>query len=344
VRHETIAALAATSSGRSVDASEPAAVGRFEAALTALEDGREALLFASTLAAVSALVAAVPAGATVVATDHSHSSCRGLLAAAVALRGGRLVLVDSTVPDQVAAAMDEATRLVWVETPTGPFLDIAEVSRIAVTARCRGALCVVDSTVATPIQQRPLLDRADIVFHATTSFLTGDPEDHHAALVFAESGVTATAVAAARAEERTAPGARAAEQACLGLATLPLRARAASETAAAVASYLIGHAGVAAVYYPGLPAHRGHAVARTQMKGFGPRLGLRLAGGAAAAERLLARVELLSPTAVAGGPRSRVERLAAGPGPTAEGDLVRLTIGLEAAGDLVADLDQALAG
>ncbi len=203
-------------------------------------------------------------------------------------------------------------------------------------------MCVVDSTVATPIQQRPLLDRADVVVHASTSFLTGDPEDHLAALVFAEPGATAPAVAAARAESRTVPGARAAEQACLGLATLPLRARAAADTAAAVASFLIGHVAVAEVFYPGLPGHPGHAVARTQMKGYGPRLGLRLAGGAAAVERLLARVDVLSPAAAAGGPRSRVEQLAASAGATAAGDLVRLTIGLEAAGDLVADLDQAL--
>ncbi len=132
MRHETIAALAATSGRRPADALEAAAVGRFETALAALEDGRSSLLFTSTLAAISALVAAVPAGATVVATEHSHATCRDLLAVVVGQRGGRLVLVDSPVPDQVVAAMAAAPPPVGVETPTGPFLDLAEVSRMPV--------------------------------------------------------------------------------------------------------------------------------------------------------------------------------------------------------------------
>jgi len=251
--------------------------------------------------------------------------------------------------DAVRAAITPQTRLIWIETPTNPLLNIADIAAIAEIGRRSGAKVLVDNTFASPALQQPLTLGADIVLHSTTKYIGGhsdvvggalvtDDEELHGAFGFLQNGAGAV------------PGPFDAYLTMRGLKTLVLRMQRHGENALAVAEFLAGHPAVGTVLYPGLPGHPGHEVAARQMRGFGGMVSVRMRGGRRAARDLCARTKVFILAESLGGVESLIEQPSAMTHASAAGsqlevpdDLVRLSVGIEDIEDLLADLDQALA-
>ena len=240
-----------------------------------------------------------------------------------------------------AVAACEGAALIWLESPTNPCLDVADLGAIAAGAHRGGTLVAVDNTLATPLFQRPLGLGADVVVHSVTKWLGG-----HSDLVM---GATVTAAADVFERLRTrrslfggVAGPVEAWLALRGLRTLPARLERASATAAELAVRLRTHPGVSLVRYPGLPDHPGHAVAARQMDGFGAVVSFEVRGGAPAADAVLSAVELLVPATSLGGVETLIERRGRYEGESAPPGLLRMSVGQEDVDDLWEDLDRAL--
>jgi cystathionine gamma-synthase len=237
--------------------------------------------------------------------------------------------------------------MLWVETPSNPLLRVSDIAALAALARQRGVLFACDNTFASPILQRPLDLGADLVMHSTTKYLGGHSDVLGGALVVRESGEVRDRL---RDFQGTAGGVPSPFDCWLvlrSLATLPLRVRAQAASAAAVAGFLAADRRVERVYYPGLATHPGHALASRQMhEGFGAVLSFQVPGDAAAAMRVAARTKIFTRATSLGGVESLIEHRASMEGARSltPQNLLRTSIGLEAASDLIADLDEALGG
>lgn len=317
-----------------------------EVALTSLEGGAGALAFATGMAAIDGLLQSLPPGSHVLLPTDCYAGLRALARDVLPGRGIEATAVDMTEPAGVRAALRPNTRLLWAETPSNPCLEVTDIAAIAAIARGHGALLAVDSTFATPVLQQPLRAGADIVMHSLTKYVGGHSDVMGGALVFAGTGELHAAVA----HRRHLTGATLAPfNAWLllrGLRSLPARMHWHCRNAMAVARFLAGQPQIASVLYPGLPEHRGHAVAARQMRAFGGMLSIRLRGGRDAALAVAAALRLFTNATSLGGAESLVEHRASieGEVPASPPDLLRLSIGLEHADDLVADLAQALSG
>ncbi|MBI4268741.1 MAG: aminotransferase class V-fold PLP-dependent enzyme [Candidatus Rokubacteria bacterium] len=316
-----------------------------EACLAALEGGAAAAAFASASAATSAVLLALRPGDHVVAPADAYHGTLRLLRETFAAWGLQTTFVDMTAPEAVAGALRPGTRLVWVETPSNPLWKVADIARLAALARDAGALCVCDNTTATPILQSPLRLGADLVVHATTKYLGGHGDVMGGAVVAREPDGLFERVRALQAAGGAVPSPFDCWLVLRGVRTLPWRMRAHSANAQRVADFLAGYAGVEAVHYPGLATHPGHDVARRQMAGFGGMLSVQVRGGAAAAMAVAARLRVFTRATSFGGTESLVEHRASieGPGTRTPENLLRLSVGLENADDLIEDLARALA-
>jgi cystathionine gamma-synthase len=256
-------------------------------------------------------------------------------------------LIDMTSPAAVGAALRPGrTALVWIETPANPLWTVTDIEETTRLAHAAGALVAVDSTVATPLITRPLALGADVVMHAATKYLNGHSDVIAGVLVAREDSAYWQRVRKVRAQIGGTLGSFEAWLLLRGLRTLPLRVRAACATAQRVAEHFAAHPRVLEVLYPGLPGFAGHDIARRQMQGgFGGMLSLRTRGGEAAAIGTAAHVRLWKRATSLGGTESLIEHRASveGAGTPAPPDLLRLSVGLEHADDLIADLEQALA-
>jgi cystathionine beta-lyase/cystathionine gamma-synthase len=313
-----------------------------EEALGALEDAT-ALVYASGQAASLALAFVLSEGRErLVLPSDGYYGMRVL----AELLAGRLVepmLVDLQDLDAVGAAVRRAPSVLWVETPTNPLLRVMDLEALGAIAAGAGAPFVVDNTVATAVLQRPL----DLGATATLTSLTKVASGHSDLLLGSVATRDERLAERLRAWRRAAggiPGPFEAWLAHRGLRTLVLRVERQSENALAVARHLAGHERVRAVHYPGL-AGPGHEVAARQMRGgFGPLLSFELDGDAAAAEGVVRAARVIRPGTSFGGIESSWERRARWASETASESLIRLSVGIEAVEDLVADLDRALAG
>jgi len=317
---------------------------RLEVALAALEGGERALAFASGMAAAAALLQALPAGARVVFHRDLYHGVRALALERLPRWGLAAEFADLADPAAARAALGPGTALVWLETPTNPRLEIVDLAAVAALARAAGASLVVDGTFATPALQRPLELGADVVLHSTTKYLGGHSDVQGGALVFRRPGALAERVEELRKELGGVASPFNSWLVLRGLRTLACRMERHSANALALARALAGHPRLAAVLYPGLPGHPGHATAARQMSAFGGMLSLRVAGGRTAALAVAARLELFTLATSLGGVESLVEHRASaeGPGSTTPDDLLRLSVGLEHPDDLAADLARAL--
>ncbi|GAB2695599.1 trans-sulfuration enzyme family protein [Thalassiella azotivora] len=314
-----------------------------EAVLGALEgaDGG-ASLFASGMAAVAAVVALVPVGGVVVAPSSAYNTTLTLLDEAQ--QQGRLAVrrVDVTDTEAVAAAARGA-HLVWLESPTNPLLEVADLAGCARVARAAGAMVAVDNTFATPLVQRPLDLGADVVVHSVTKYLAG-----HSDVVLGATVTRSPDLRAALVRHRTVhgavPGPFEAWLALRGMRTLHLRVERSQANAAELARRLVDHPAVARVRHPSLPDDPGHARAAAQMRGFGSVVGVECAGGARAADAVCSAVRLWVPATSLGGVESTLERRRRHPNEpdVVPESLVRLSVGVEDVEDLWADLDAAL--
>ena len=334
-------------SGRVYARADNPAFDQAEAVINALEGGHQALLFASGMAAATAVFQGLKPGDHVLAPKVMYWSLRNWLMGFATDWGLDVELIDMTSPAAVAAALRPGqTALVWIETPANPLWTVTDIAETARLAHAAGALVAVDSTVATPLLTRPLALGADVVMHAATKYLNGHSDVIAGALVVREDSPYWQRVRKVRAQLGGTLGSFEAWLLLRGLRTLHLRVRAASASAMAIATHFDGHPLVAEVLYPGLPRCQGFEVSQRQMTGgFGGMLSIRVRGGEAAAIAVAAKTAIWKRATSLGGTESLIEHRASveGAGTPAPPDLLRLSTGLEDAADLIADLEQALA-
>jgi cystathionine gamma-synthase len=338
-------------SGRVYARADNPAFDQAEAVLAQLEEGAQAALFASGMAAATAVFQALSPGDHVLAPKVMYWSLRNWLMNFATRWGLNVELIDMTDPAAVQAAVRPGvTKLVWIETPANPLWTVTDIAATAEIAHAAGALVAVDSTVASPVLTRPLTLGADIVMHAGTKYLNGHSDLVAGALVTREDSEFWRRVKTVRAQIGGTLGSFEAWLLLRGMRTLYLRVRAASQSAQRIAEHFNGHPLVEAVLYPGLPGAHGHAISARQMQGgFGGMMSLRVKagpqGGEAAAIATAAHVELWKRATSLGGTESLIEHRASveGAGTPAPTDLLRLSVGIEDCGDLIADLEQALA-
>jgi len=317
-----------------------------ERMLSRLEGGADALLFSSGMAAAMAVVQTLRPGDHIVAPRVMYWGLRKWLQAFCTQWGIELDLFDACEQGALRNSVRRgATRLIWVETPCNPTWDVIDIAAAADVARSIDAILVVDSTVATPVLCRPLELGADLVMHSATKYLNGHGDVVAGALVSAQDDALWQKIRAIRAEGGAIAGSFEAWLLQRGMRTLFLRVQRASQSAQAIADHLDGHSRVAEVLYPGLPGHPGHGIAARQMHGgFGGMLSLRIKGGADAALRVAGRCKVLIRATSLGGVESLIEHRYSieGPDSPIPADLLRISVGIEDVGDLVADLEQAL--
>jgi cystathionine gamma-synthase len=321
-----------------------------EECLAAIEGGRRGLAFASGLAAEDTLLRAVcrPGDHAVIPGDAYGGSYRLF---AKVLDAWGLEHTPSTGHDVDAvrsAIRPGATKVVWVETPTNPLLGIADIAALAEVAHDAGAMLVVDNTFASPYLQQPLALGADVVVHSTTKYMGGHSDVVGGALVLADDELAETV-----AFHQNAMGAVAGPfdswLVLRGIKTLGVRMDRHCDNATRIAELLTSHPKVVEVLYPGLPDHPGHEIAAKQMKAFGGMVSFRVAGGEEEAVAVCDRTEVFILGESLGGVESLIEHpgrmthaSVAGSPLQVPGDLVRLSVGIEAVEDLVEDLTRAL--
>ena len=319
-----------------------------EEAIAALEKGPAALLFASGMAAITTLTETVPQGAHVVAPDVMYYGTRDWLKRLESLGRIRLTLFDPRADGALEGALQKGrTDLVWIETPLNPTWDVIDIAAAAKASHAAGAILAVDATATAAVTTQPLTLGADLVFHSATKYLNGHSDVLAGVLVTGEVTDRWRQVAALR----TKMGAPLPPFECWllmrGLRTVYVRYRQASANAMAIARHFSRHPKVERVLYPGLPTHPRHDVAARQMRdGFGGMMSILVTGGFAEAQRLCVRLKVIVPATSLGGVESLAEHRKAVEGPTSPvpDNLVRLSIGIEHPDDLIADLEQALAG
>ncbi len=321
-----------------------------EECLTALEGGTGALAFASGMAAEDCLLRTVCSpGDHVIIPDDAYGGTFRLFSRVYEQWGVSHTPVRiSDLPAVRDALAARHARVIWVETPTNPLLGIADISALAALAREAGALLVVDNTFASPYLQRPIALGADVVVHSTTKYLGGHSDVVGGALVVADAGLGERLAFQQNATGGIA-GAFDAWLTLRGIRTLAVRMDRHGANAARTAEMLAAHPAVGQVLYPGLASHPGHELAAKQMRGFGGMVSFRVRAGAQEAAAVCARTRLFTLAESLGGVESLIElpgrmthASAAGSALAVPDDLVRLSVGIENADDLVEDLRQAL--
>ena len=322
-----------------------------EECIAALEGGRHGLAYGSGMAAIAGAMQAVSAGDHVVVADDLYGGSYRLFTRLLPRYGVRFSFVDATQPDAVAKAMEPATRVVWIESPTNPMLRIIDIARCAEIARRHEALCIVDNTFATPYLQNPLALGAHVVVHSTTKYVCGHSDVIGGALVLDDDDLRER-LAFARNATGGVPGPWDAWLVLRGVKTLAVRMRQHEAGAAQLARFLRGRTGVAAVHWPGFEDHPGHALAKRQSRGFGGIVTIELSEGEAAARRFCESTRLFSLGESLGGVESLIgypwlmSHAAFSPEEKRRKriteSVVRLSIGLEHPDDLCEDVERAL--
>ncbi|GAA1174542.1 cystathionine gamma-synthase [Kitasatospora gansuensis] len=320
-----------------------------EECLAAIEGGARGLAFASGLAAEDTLLRTVlKPGDHIVIPNDAYGGTFRLFAKVLTRWGVEFSVADTQNLAAVRDALRPNTRALWVETPSNPLLGISDIAGLAEVAHQAGALLVVDNTFASPYLQQPLSFGADVVVHSTTKYMGGHSDVVGGALVAAEAGLGEEL-----AYHQNAMGAVAgpfdAWLVLRGIKTLGVRMDRHSSNAAKVAELLSAHPKVSQVIYPGLPSHPGHDIAAKQMKAFGGMVSFRVNGGEQAAVDVCNRAELFTLGESLGGVESLIEHpgrmthaSVAGSALEVPSDLVRVSVGIEAIDDLLADLTRAL--
>jgi len=316
-------------------------------ALADLEGGAGAVVTATGMAAVGLGVALARPGERILAPHDCYGGTYRLLSALGRTGRAEVDFIDMTDPDAVAAGLAAKPRIVWIETPSNPLLRITDIAALSAAAHAAGALVAVDNTFLSPGWQQPIALGADLVVHSTTKYINGHSDVVGGAVIARDEGLHEELAWWANCMGTTG-SAFDSFLTLRGLRTLHVRLRQHGENATAVAGLLAGHESVAAVHYPGLPTHPGHGLASRQQSGFGAIVSFELAGGLQAVARFLDGLACFSLAESLGGVESLVAhpdtmthaamdpaaRVRAGITP----GLLRLSVGIEATGDLLADL------
>jgi cystathionine gamma-synthase len=334
--------------GRSYGRADNPSYDQPQALLTALEGGAATLLFSSGMAAAAAVFQSLPRDAHVVAPRVMYWGLRSWLKNFAEAWGITVDFVDATSLDAIRQAVRPGrTRLVWIETPANPLWSVTDIAGSAEIAHSASALLAVDGTAATPVLTRPLALGADVVMHSATKYLNGHSDVIAGTLTAAREDAFWARLRTARSSGGAILGSFEAYLLLRGMRTLFPRVDRACRSAQQIAEALLQNSRVLDVLYPGLPTHTGHAVAARQMTGgFGGMLSVRVHGGPEAAIAAAARVEIWKRATSLGGVESLIEHRASveGADSPAPPDLLRLSVGIEDSGDLIADLESALGG
>ncbi|WP_212721732.1 cystathionine gamma-synthase [Nocardioides dongxiaopingii] len=321
-----------------------------EGALASVEEGERGFVFASGLAGEDTLVRSTcRPGDHVVLPDDAYGGTYRLFDKVEQAWGVEHTPAAVSDVDAVRAAIQPGrTKLVWLETPTNPLLNVGDIEALAAVAHEAGALLVVDNTFASPYLQQPLTLGADVVVHSTTKYVGGHSDVVGGALVVRDHEL-AERIAFHQNSIGAVPGPFDCFLTHRGLKTLGVRMDRHCDNAERVVDFLTGHPAVTQVIYPGLPEHPGHAVASRQMKRFGGMVSFRVAGGVEQALAVCERTSVFTLGESLGGVESLIEHpgrmthaSVAGTELEVPDDLVRLSVGIETADDLLADLDRAL--
>jgi cystathionine gamma-synthase len=319
-----------------------------QVALASLENAKHGVAFSSGLGATTTLMHLVDPGERVVLIADVYGGVYRMTSQVYEPKGYRFTYVPAPeFDDSLASHLGDDVKLVWVETPSNPLLNIVDIRKAADAAHAAGALLAVDNTFATPYLQQPLDLGADLVVHSTTKYLGGH-SDVVGGFVATNDDALAERLFFLQKSLGAVPGPFDAWLVLRGLKTLAVRMRAHCENARRVAEFLEGHDAVERVLWPGLEAHPGHAVARAQMRDFGGMVSFTVETEQEAVE-LVARTKIFQLAESLGGVESLIEHPArmthasTADAPFAPpGNLVRLSVGIESADDLVADLENAL--
>lgn len=326
----------------------------YERCVASLESGAHAFAFASGMAATATILDLLDSGSHVVAMDDLYGGTRRLFERVRKRSAGlNFTYADLSKPGALEAAVTSNTKLIWIETPTNPLLRLVDLADVAKVGRSKGILTVIDNTFASPYCQRPLEMGIDIVMHSATKYLNGHSDVVNGVVAIGANESLRERLAFLQNAIGAVAGPFDSFMALRGLKTLALRMERHCASALAIAAWLEKHPKIARVYYPGLPSHPQHALAKRQMPGFGGMISAEIKGGLDAAKRFLERTELFSLAESLGGVESLIEhpgimthasvpaevraQLGIGDG------LVRLSVGIEDVNDLVADLEEALA-
>jgi cystathionine gamma-synthase len=315
-----------------------------ETCLASLEGAEHGLAYASGIGATTTIMHLVDPGQRILTVNDVYGGVYRMLSQVYEPKG---YVCDWAPADAIAEAIDERTRLVWIESPTNPLLNIVDIRAVAEAAHRVGAIVAVDNTFATPYLQRPLELGADLVVHSTTKYLGGH-SDVIGGFVGTNDQALGERLRFLQKSLGAVPGPFDSWLVLLGIKTLALRMQRHCENARAIAEFLDGHPAVERVLYPGLPSHPGHELAARQMRDFGGMVSF-LAESEEEAVALVGRTKLFQLAESLGGVESLIEhpyRMTHGStvaGPTAPPrNLVRLSVGIESADDLIADLETAL--
>jgi cystathionine gamma-synthase len=315
-----------------------------EECLSAIEGGRQALAFPSGMAAITAAIQGLEPGDHIIAPDDVYYGLRKVLSEVFRKWQLETVYVDMTNLDAVRTAVRPNTRLVWVETPSNPLLKITDLTAVAAIARGANAISICDGTFASPTLQRPLECGIDMVLHSTTKYIGGHSDLVGGALITKFDNYLFERARKSQQFGGLAPSPFDCWLTLRGIETLPWRMRAHSENAGLIAAFLQAQDAIEAVHYPGLAGHPGHEIAARQMSGFGGMLSVQVRGGRERAMQAAGRVRVFTRATSLGGTHSLIEHRASieGPQTRTPQNLLRMSIGLENAEDLIADLEQAL--
>jgi cystathionine gamma-lyase len=325
----------------------------FERCIADLEGGTAAFAFSSGLAASATVLDTLEHGSHIVASDDLYGGTRRLFERVRRKSAGLdITYVDLGNPDAVKAALRPNTKLVWVETPTNPLLKLADLEAIAAATRGHGTWLVADNTFASPYVQRPLEFGFDIVVHSTTKYLNGHSDMVGGVVIVGQNQEVREKIAFLQNAVGSVSGPFDSFLALRGLKTLSLRMERHCTSALKIAQFLESHPGVDGVIYPGLASHPQHELAKRQMRGFGGIITARIKGGLDGATRFLERCQLFTLAESLGGVESLIEHPAimthASVPPEVRAELgiddglVRLSVGIEDADDLIEDLRSAL--
>jgi cystathionine gamma-synthase len=317
---------------------------RLEEALAAIDSAESALAFGSGMAAGAALLQSLPAGAHVLLPDDCYYGYRALAEESFPRWGQTFDFVAMEDLDAVRTAMRKETALLWAESPSNPLMKVVDLAALGELAHAHGARFVVDGTFATPALQRPLELGADVVLHSTTKYLGGHTDVQGGSLAFKTRDALYDQVQHAR---KLLGGVASPFNSWLvlrGIRTLGARMRVHSDNALQVAHFLVAHARVQDVFYPGLESHPRHDVARRQMSAFGGMLSFLVRGSRADALSVAANTRLFTRATSLGGVESLIEHRnsSEGEGSRTSQNLLRVSVGLEHPADLIDDLAQAL--
>lgn len=316
-----------------------------ERALARLDGAEATFVFASGMAAATAVLQAMAPGDRILVPDDAYYGVPVSLRDFLGPWGLDGETVDMGDLDALAKALSRKTRLVWLETPSNPLLKVTDLAAAIGLAHEAGAIVLVDNTFASPALQRPIALGADLVMQSSTKYLGGHSDVMGGVLSVARRDALYERIAHVRHILGAIPSPFASWLVLRGVRTLPLRMERHSKNAAALAAWLTSRRGVGAVHYPGLPDHPRHEAAAHQMSAFGGMLSFHVAAGREAAIRAVARARLFVRATSLGSVESLIEhrQTSEGAGSKAAPDLVRVSAGLEHVDDLIEDLDRALA-